>query len=322
MQFTEWERHFKEGESLEKAGSFQAALDVYAKAAALDPDFAELQFRIGTCQLALKDDVRAREAFERARDHDALAVRADTRINRIISDAMKSDPVTGVDAVQALSGHAPDGIPGKELFYEHVHLTMDGNYLLARALALAGKVASRLPASIIANGGEKSPQVEVEACNRRLAVTVWDQKRVWDVALGRISGAPFTSQSSHPRNLQYCKDRMKEVDARTTPQSPVRDQKMYESALGSNPDDTLVRWNYAQFFERTGRLSEAAMQGRLICERLPDASWPHYFVGSVMARQGKMAEAEDYLQRALRITPGFAPARKELARIQRSHSLR
>lgn len=320
VQLTEWERLFKEGESLEKAGSFQAALDVYAKAAALDPNFAELQFRIGTCQLALKEDVRAREAFERARDHDALAVRADTRINRIISDAMKSDPVTGVDAVQALSGHAPDGIPGKELFYEHVHLTMDGNYLLARALA--GKVASRLPASITANGGEKSPQVEVEACNRRLAVTVWDQKRVWDVALGRISGAPFTSQSSHPRNLQYCKDRMKEVDARTTPQSPVRDQKMYESALGINPDDTLVRWNYAQFFERTGRLSEAAMQGRLICERLTDASWPHYFVGSVMARQGKVAEAEDYLQRALRITPDFVQARKELARIQRSQPVR
>lgn len=319
-QLTEWERCFKQGENLETAGSFQVALDAYARAAAVDPDFAELQFRIGTCRLALKDHVGAREAFERARDHDALAVRADTRINRIITDAMESGPTPGVDAVKALTGQVADGIPGNEFFYEHVHLTMAGNYLLARALA--EKVAARLPTSITASGGEKSGEVEAKACDRRLAATVWDQKRVWDVALGRISVAPFTSQSSHPRNLQYCKARMKEVDARTTPRSPAEDQAMYESALGLNPADTLVRWNYAQFFERTGRLSDAARQGKLICERLPDASWPHYFVGSVMARQGRMSEAADYLQQALRITPDFAPARKELERIQRSHPVR
>jgi Tfp pilus assembly protein PilF len=38
-----------------------------------------------------------------------------------------------------------------------------------------------------------------------------------------------------------------------------------------------------------------------------------------MARMGKMTEAADYLQRALRISPEFSQARKELERIQRSH---
>ena len=313
-QLAEWERLFQEASALEAAGSYQAALDVYTKAAAIDPDFAELQFRIGTCQLALHDTAAARKSFERARDHDALAVRADTRINRIITDAMGS--ATGVDAVQALSAQAADGIPGKEQFYEHVHFTLAGNYQLARALA--EKVTAHLPASNTANGGEKPAEVEAEACKRRLAVTVWDQKRVWDVALGRISGAPFTSQSSHPRNLQYCKDRMKEVDSRTTPKSPVEDQKLYETALSAHPDDTLVRWNYAQFFERTGRLAEAAKQGEMICERLPQAMWPHYFTGSVLARLGKLPAAADYLQRALRISPDFQQARKELENIRRN----
>lgn len=316
-RLAEWDRLFKEGAALEAGGSFQAALDVYAKAAAIDSDFAELQFRIGTCQLAMKDHAAALKSFESARDHDALAVRADTRINRIITEAVQPGAALGVDAVQEFSNHPPDGIPGKELFYEHVHFTMAGNELLARLLA--AKVVGQLPASITANGGEQPADVEAEACKRRLAATVWDQKRVWDVALGRISGAPFTSQSSHPRNLQYCRDRMKEVDARTTPQSPVQDQKMYEAALAANPDDTQVRWNYAQFFERTGRLPEAANQGKLICELLPQASWPHYFVGSVLARLGKMPEAADYLQRALRITPDFPTARKELENIRRSH---
>lgn len=319
-QRSEWDRLFQEGSTMEAAGSYQAALDVYTKAAAIDADFAELQFRIGTCQLALKDSAQALKAFEQARDYDALSVRADTRINQIIKGAIATDAnqsVTGVDAVQALSAKTPDGIPGKELFYEHVHYTMAGNYLLARILA--EKVAARLPASITASGGEHPAETEAAACDRRLAATVWDQKRLWDVALGRISGAPFTSQSSHTRNLQYCKSRMQEVDSRTTPSSPAQDNQIYKTALEPNPDDTLLRWNYAQFFERTGRLPEAVTQGKLICERLPHASWPHYFVGSVTARLGRMTEAADYFQRALRITPDFPQARKELEQIQRSH---
>jgi tetratricopeptide (TPR) repeat protein len=314
----EWQRLFQAGNDLEVSGSFQAALDIYAETAAIDADFSELQFRIGSCQLALNDNARALESLKRARDNDALSVRADTRINKIIMDAIHKNAgssVTGVDAAQLISDQSPNGIPGKELFYEHVHFTMAGNYLLARILA--EKVAERLPASITAGGGERPAEEESTACNRRLAVTLWDQKRVWDVALGRISGAPFTAQSSHARNLQYCKARMQEVDSRTTPSSPAHDDQMYKSALEAEPNDSLLRWNYAQFFERTGRLSEAVKQGELICERLPHASWPHYFVGSVMARMGKTTEAADYIQRALRITPDFPQASKELERIRR-----
>jgi tetratricopeptide (TPR) repeat protein len=315
-ELADWQRLFKQGAHLETAGQFQSALDVYTKAAAIDPNFAELQFRIGTCHLALHQTLPARDAFERARDHDGLAVRADTRINQIITKAMEGDLLTGVDSVQALVSRTPDGIPGKELFYEHVHLTMAGNELLARTLA--EKVAARLPTSVTASAVAQTEGIEAAACARILATTLWDQKRLWDIALGRISAAPFTSQSSHSRNLDYCKARMKEVDSRTTPQSPTRDQAIYHAALARNPDDTLLRWNYAQFFERTGRLSDAVIQGKVICEQLPSASWPHYFVGSLMARQGNKAEAMDYLQRALSITPDFPQARKELAQIQRS----
>lgn len=314
-QLAEWERLFEEGAALEAGGSFQAALEVYGRAAAIDSEFAELHFRIGTCQLALGDNTAARKSFEQAADHDALPVRADTRINRIIAEAMAS--VNGVDAGQELSGRTPDGIPGQELFYEHVHFTMEGNELLARILA--EKVEEQLPAAITSGGVTLTAEAESEACRRRLAATVWDEKRVWDVALGRISAAPFTAQSSHPRNRQYISDRMDAVDARTTPESPALDEAMYEAALAAHPDDTLVRWNYAQFFERNGRLTEAVKQGQLVCQHLPHAAWPHYFVGSVLARLGRMPEAADYLQRSLRLSPDLAVARRELENIGLRH---
>ena len=316
-QRSEWQRWYQEGADLEISGLFQAALDAYSEAAAIDPEFSELQFRIGTCQLILGRNDEAMKAFERARDYDALAVRADTRINQILMDAIEQhadDGVIGVDAVKALADQTMDGIPGKELFYEHVHFTMAGNYSLAQILA--EKVAEALPDSITAAGGIGLEEAEAQACDRRLAVTVWDQKRVWDVALGRISVAPFTSQSSHLRNVQYCKERMKEVDSRTTPASPASDRQMYLDALEREPDDTQVRWNYAQFLETMGLLSEAVSQGELICARLPHAPWPHYFVGSVRAREGRVTEATEYLERALKIESNLPRAQKELEQIQ------
>ena len=57
----------------------------------------------------------------------------------------------------------------------------------------------------------------------------------------------------------------------------------------------------------------------MICERLPQASWPHYFVGSVMARLGRMPEAADYLRRALRLSPDLQIARRELEDIRWRH---
>lgn len=259
--------------------------------------------------------------MNRARDLDALAVRADSRINRIIAEVASAraarQALEAVDADRVLSVWEPDGIPGQALFHEHVHLTIEGNYLLARGLADA--VAKRLPADFVPDPAERSVAAELHACNRLLAVTLWDQKRVWNVGLNRISGPPFDAQSSHARNIRFFEDRMRAIDARTTPRSPAEVEAMYAEALARDPDDTLVRWNYAQYFERTGRLHEAVEQGRQICARLPHALWPHYFVGSVCARLRLMPEAADYLQRALRINPDFAMAREELERIRRSH---
>jgi tetratricopeptide (TPR) repeat protein len=311
-----WNGFFQNGLKLEQTGSTKAALDTYLKAAAIDAGFAELQFRIGTGYLDLGDKDLAAEAFSRARDLDGLAVRADTRINRIILDTIaeiSDGSVVGVDAESVLADQAPDRIPGQELFYEHVHFTLAGNYRLARIVAEA--VADKLPSAIAQNFRGNSPQDEYQACARRLAITLWDQKRVWDVALGRISVAPFTSQSSHPANVEYCKERMLEVDSRTTPASPAKDRQSYEYALQRSPDDTLIRWNYAQYFEMMGALPEAINQGKLICELTPHGPWPHYFVGSLLARQGRFREAVQYLRMALEIQPDLSFAATELDQI-------
>ncbi|MGH7991334.1 MAG: tetratricopeptide repeat protein, partial [Limisphaerales bacterium] len=137
-QKTEWDGFFQEGIALEAAGNYQEALTNFAQAAAIDPQYAELPFRMGSCDLALTNDAKALSEFELARDDDALAFRADTRINQIIKNAADARAGKGVyflDAAQMLAQNSPDKISGNELFYEHVHLNFAGNYLLGRAFA-------------------------------------------------------------------------------------------------------------------------------------------------------------------------------------------
>ena len=138
------------GIDLESAGDYQKALKHYAEAAAIDPRYAELRFRMGSCDLALTNSAQALREFELARDYDTLAFRADTRINQIIKDSADAY------AARAFIFWMPPGcwhrilpeqIPGNKLFYEHVHLNFDGNYLLGRAFA--EQTAKLLPKPIV-----------------------------------------------------------------------------------------------------------------------------------------------------------------------------
>jgi tetratricopeptide (TPR) repeat protein len=314
-QLKDWEASYQAGMALEAAGSPEAALNAYSNAAAIDAGFAELQFRIGSCHWALTNREAALQALAQARDHDALAVRADSRINSILVEAAMrhgSERVFPVDAVGTLARDSSEGIPGKELFYEHVHYTLEGNYRLARVFAEA--IAPLLSPSIVAQGAES--WAEAEACNRRLAATVWDENRLWREQIQRLSVPPFTTQSSHLQNTQYCQLRVQEVLARIKPETPAQDRQVYEAALAQAPEDCLLRGNYAQFLEATGSRAEAITQGQRVCTLLPDLSWPYYYLGALLVREGRAREAADCFEKALAIRSDFTQARTELHRIQ------
>ncbi len=140
-----WEHIYQAGIAAQAAGDHRKALKAFSEAAAVDSEFAELQFRLGVCELALTNLAEAKRDFEMARDYDALGFRADGPINRIIKQAAGRHAQSGVclaDAAAALAAASPFGITGEELFYEHVHLNFDGNYRLARLFA--EQVAARL----------------------------------------------------------------------------------------------------------------------------------------------------------------------------------
>jgi len=106
IQKAQWNEVYQEGIALESAGKFPEALDKYAQAGAIDPEYAELHFRAGRCQLAVTNNDQALREFELARNYDALAFRADTRIDQTIkesADAHAGQCVYFLDAARMLA---------------------------------------------------------------------------------------------------------------------------------------------------------------------------------------------------------------------------
>src|SRR6266850_5729445 len=167
-----WDRLNDKGIEAQAGGHPAEAAEQYRQAAQIDDSFAELLFRWGQCCLVLGQKEEAFRQFARARDLDTLRFRCDSRLNEIIHATGSNREAEGIrfaDSESAL-GHADQ----ENAFYEHVHLTFLGNYLVA--LSLAEQISNYLPDSI-------SSRIKVDQqwptpgdCARRLAWTDFSRR--------------------------------------------------------------------------------------------------------------------------------------------------
>lgn len=313
-QESEWNTFYRNGVDLEAAGSNREALVFYQKAAGIDPQYAELQFRMGRCHLALTNATQARRDFELARDYDALDFRSDTRINSAIKEAVAGRAGQGVylvDAADALAQQSPHEIPGLELFFEHVHLNFAGNYRLA--LNFAEQVGKLLPDSLTIR--DQGNWASAELCDRRLAVTVWDRQRVWQPILSRVTSPPFTGQFNHADMLKVYEAKLNDAKAAMDTQTPEQCREVYEQALALTPDDYFLHGNFQRFLEAGGYLSQAIVEAKRCCELVPQLPGGSYYTATLLVRTRQITEAKEYLSRALAINRHYAEALNEMGEI-------
>jgi len=313
-QKTQWDEIYQQGIALESSGDYPGALKKYEQAAVIDPQYAELHFRAGHCQLALTNSAQALGDFELARDDDTLAFRADSRINQIIKNAAEAKAKHGVyiwDAFASLAPSSPDKIPGNELFYEHVHLNFDGNYLLGRAFA--EQALKLLPKSVLAKG--KSEWASAELCDRRLGVSPWDRFRIWQENYSRVSEPPFTDQLNDVSRAKFYMAKLKELNSQMTEETRVQSRAAYEEALALSPDDYFLRENFAQFLDQSGDLAAAPREEQRVSELLPQNPMTPCIIGRLLVRLGDTSGAEKSFLRALTIRSDYVQALNEMGLI-------
>jgi tetratricopeptide (TPR) repeat protein len=235
-----WTALVQEGASLEEGRAYEEALKRYSAATAIDNQYAELEYRMARCFWMLRDYRSAKGHFSRARDLDTLRFRADSRINDINRSAASSAAGTElVDSDAVLAKENPDGIIGSEMVYEHVHLTPEGNYLMARAMFR--QIISKMDAGT----GHLAEDVYVpsqEKCDQLLALTDHDRSRLAAEMLQRLEKAPFTKQLNHADEVSRLI-----LKAGASVETPEETVTKYQWAIAQRPDDRILHYKFGLF---------------------------------------------------------------------------
>lgn len=240
-----WRAAYAAGEEAVRAGDFAAAEAHFRAALAIDDRYAELPFRLGQLCRRTGRMAEAKALFQQALDADALRFRTDSRLNAIVRDVAAEAPLQAklVDLASAMERRSADGMLGDELLYEHVHLSLEGTYRVARELY--DEVASDLRRrGLVAVGRTAEEPLPIAEVRTRLGYTTYEQAMIFKELQARFSRPPFTAQVDHrARVASYA--RREEAAARmlALPDARAAMATLYDVALAQRPDDWMLRRN-------------------------------------------------------------------------------
>lgn len=286
-QLVEWQEHYNKGIALEEEGRWKEADEQYAKAESIDDHYAELHFRRARCALALDDAKTALAYFETARDLDTLRFRSDSKINGIIRDIGSSDFVTLLDAEKRFQSlpRFPHGIPGNELFYEHVHFRFEGNYELARMVfEETVKKLGNPPAK---------PTPSLERCAELLGLSGSDRYQMASSMMSLVVKPPFINQLDYYNRCEKLHAEIRSLKNHTSLDGLREAERKLTTALELRPDNLHGRMAMAQLQLRQGKASEAENTTRELMKKLPNRADLYLLLGQTMLEQDRKTEAEE-----------------------------
>jgi tetratricopeptide (TPR) repeat protein len=303
-QLNEWQRLFDAGVKAQQSGNFRQAATDYDQAEQIDESYAELRFRRGQCALALNDAGAAQKEFAAARNLDALRFRCDSRLNEIIRQQAAGD-VALADGERALAETSPDGIPGGELFYEHVHLTFPGNYVLARAIAEKVEKTLMLP--------ESGPWPDIAQCAQRLGQTPRDTQLALSILFGRLGDVPFTFQANHDEQMRRLTEAARKLPPADSAASLRGAQSATEAALARWPNDAELWEQLGEIKAREGDSAGAVAAVQHALDQVPSSGECWLLYGTLLAQEGKYEDAAAAFKRVFALNPGAVWGRLNLA---------
>jgi tetratricopeptide (TPR) repeat protein len=300
----EWQSHFSAGTNAQAAGNFAQAAAEFDAAEKLDAHYAELRFRRGQCAWELKDYARTQAEFTAARDEDALRFRCDSQMNQIIR-SRASDRVALADCEQALAAASAGGIPGADLFFDHVHFTFQGNYLISRAIAEKVEQQLALPAN--------PAWPDASACAQRLAYSQRDLEIAVTEMLGRLSDTPFTLEPDHEDQLRRLSGLTQGMPTANAPGTLSAAQSAAETALARWPDDAVIWQRLAEIKQASGDFPGALTAVQSAIDRLPSDPDEWLLKGILLAQGEQYQEALTAFRRVADLNPQAVWARHNLA---------
>lgn len=306
-QTEKWEGIYLQGAELESKGDFPKAIEFFKQAAEIDNQYAELHYRLGRCYSSLEQYEEARKSFVSAREYDTLRFRADNQINdgiRAEAEGREGQGIYLVNIAEALSEKSPHSTPGKEFFYDHIHLKFDGNFLIARNIFR--RLEKALPEWMRQKAAVKIPPLTRAQCATRLAYTAWEEHHdAEEILNASLRAAPFTTRLDNDKQAIALQKRQALL-RQSLGLAPFREtmDRLYQEAIESRTGDLWIRMNYSRFLELfMGNHVGAEEQRRFVSDSLPWNADMLQLLSRTLRNQKKFSEAQVILERALEVSP-------------------
>lgn len=250
----------------ETATNRTEAARLYADVIRRDPTHAETLFRAGRLALAANRTAEAAALFARARDADALRLRADSHVNALIRECAAESASSLLDAEALFVIRSPQGIPGRELFLDHVHYTFEATCLLASSMldrleflrAFDPEPTGTLPA----------PDVLAD----ELLYSPWGRLAQLDAVIDHQFRPPFRRQLDNVATLARLNEEKRALEVRAAAISQDNARAIFARRQASRPDDAWLAVQAAHHLLEANAPAQAEAAAQAAIGR-----WSHRF---------------------------------------------
>jgi tetratricopeptide (TPR) repeat protein len=281
----------RRAEKEESSGHAEAAEGLYAAALSLYPSHAQACWRAARLAAKGGKTEEARALYVRARDLDAIPLRADSGMNDAIREIASSrGDVALVDLEKTFFDATDAAAPGREFFLDHVHYTFEGATLAARAIIAA-----------LGDGSARRTTVQVK---NALLYEIWGHEETLSALLDAMNLPPLRRLANHEEMVAWWQAERDALQARTATLTPVIVSRLYSrrrAATATAPDPYLSS-HAARYFiscDRAEAAQEAARE-TLVC-------WPHRMEARALLSLAGALAGESPESGIARLTEGEQP---------------
>jgi tetratricopeptide (TPR) repeat protein/lysophospholipase L1-like esterase len=280
-------------ESLLEGGEYSEAL---RRVEALDSSgrgSAIVHYWKGRALQGLGRHAEAKIEFESARDLDLLKFRAPGEINVRLRKIARAEGIPLIASDSLLASISPGGIPGDNVFWEHLHPMASGYYEIAgmfvaeiRSMGLLGPVAP------------SAPLLPFVADTLGIC---WLDLAYADLAIQHLTGRwPFERYTREPAVLTSSDKALVRIARDVYARTMRWDEGAYRTA---------------SYFWSQGKFREARTTYQALLDEYPYNFYPNYLMGSLLNQQGDREGALKFYRRSIASNPGFPRSRLDLGLI-------
>ena len=252
--------------ALEKAGKDDQAFRNCEMALQLQPDHAEALFRAARLAEKLGNADAAGRLYRQACNADALPLRATSAFNEAIRDVARQNRLEPFDAEVLFAESSETGVPGNDLFWDHVHFTFEARYRLASELAsrLAWELDQGTPEG---NGGPTEEEV-----SGLLLYSPWGKRYELDTLVHQQLEQPFLRQLTHLETVERLRGELESCEKRMAAISKGLVHEIFARRQERRPDDAWLSARAAEYLLKSGDTERAEKAAKAAL-----GQWPHRY---------------------------------------------